>query len=189
MDTITNTSLTNTFLIAMPSLLDLHFHRAVTFVCEHNEDGAMGIIVNHPMELSVADLLTHMDIKTNNEILHNIPVLAGGPVQQERGFVIHRDRGDWQSTLTLENDINITTSKDILEAMANGKGPKEFLMILGYAGWGSGQLENEMASNSWLYGPADPCILFDIPFEDRWRAAAKLVGVDVNHLSGDIGHA
>lgn len=183
-------SLKNQFLIAMPNMGDPYFYHSVAYICEHNEEGAIGLIINHPTEISMADLFQQMEIKTNDtNALKDTPILTGGPIQPERGFVIHRPKGKWQSTLTLTEDIAITTSKDILAAIANHEGPHDHIITLGYAGWEPGQLEDELANNVWLSGPSDPAIIFNTPYVERWKSAAHLLGIDIEQLSGDIGHA
>ena len=183
------TNLSNHFLIAMPTLQDADFYRTVTYICEHDEQGAMGIIINRPLDLELADILEQMDISPNTpEAIHQ-PVFSGGPVQTERGFVLHASNKAWDATNKITEDISITTSKDILQAIATGKGPEQSLVALGYAGWGAGQLEQELAGNTWLSGPADAQIIFSHPPEQRWQAAAQLLGVDLNLISGQTGHA
>ncbi len=184
-----DSSLKNQFLIAMPGLEDPNFARTVTYICEHNEDGAMGIVINRPSELMLSDVLAHMGINPQAPGLDQQPVYLGGPVEEERGFVLHTPAADWDSSMSITDDISITTSRDILEAMANGNGPEKSLIALGYAGWGAGQLDEEIQDNAWLSGPADPAILFDMPADKRWTAAARLLGVDMNLLSTDAGHA
>ena len=151
----------------------------------------MGIIINTPLHLELGDVLENMNINTHDQHILHSPVFAGGPLQQERGFVIHRpdEQHHWESSLALNTQISITTSKDILEAMADHRGPHDAIVALGYAAWEGGQLEREIAQNSWLCGPADPNILFNIPFQNRWRAAGALLGVDMDCLSFDVGHA
>lgn len=184
------TSLRDHFLIAMPSMADPQFSHSVIYICEHSPEGAMGIVINVPLNIHLGDVLQNMNIKTDDDQVSQTPVLAGGPIQQERGFVIHRGNSEkWESSLALTKNISITTSKDILMAIANHKGPKEMIIALGYAGWDSGQLEREIAQNTWLCGPADPQVLFDIPAENRWRAAGALLGVDMDCLSTEVGHA
>jgi putative transcriptional regulator len=181
--------LTNQFLIAMPSLDDQNFSQTVTYICEHNDDGAMGIVVNRPMELHLNDILQQLDIADAASILGEEVIYVGGPVQPERGFVLHTGDKRWDSTLRITPQISVTTSRDILESIAAGEGPENRLIALGYAGWAGGQLEEEISANSWLSGPADPEILFQLPPEKRWRAAAQLLGVDLDLLSSDVGHA
>ena len=183
------TSLTNQFLIAMPALHDPNFYHSVTYICEHNEEGAMGIVINHPTDLHLGDVLDQMDIPIGSPAAATQTLFLGGPVQTERGFVIHQPAGEWDSSLLVSQDIAITTSRDILSAIADGNGPDRVLVALGYAGWGPGQLEQEIAENSWLNCPMDNAILFEKPTEKRWKAAASLMGVDLNLLSNDIGHA
>lgn len=182
-------TLKNQLLIAMPSLEDPNFSRTVTYICEHSEQGAMGIVLNRPTELSLADVLSHMEIEGDPGETGEQRVYLGGPVEEERGFVLHTHTEPWDSTLAINDDISVTTSRDILEAMACGKGPSHALVALGYAGWGAGQLERELQDNAWLSGPADRSILFDLPPDQRWEAAARLLGVDVNLLSSEAGHA
>ncbi len=183
------TYLTNQFLIAMPSLADPNFHQTVTYICEHNDAGALGIVINRPLELRLGDLLEHLEISTEDLDIASAIVYAGGPVQQEQGFVIHRPLGQWDATLKVTDTVGITTSRDVLRALARNEGPDEMLIALGYAGWGPGQLEREMAENAWLSGPSDPAIVFRTPVAERWSAAAALLGVDLRLLSGDAGHA
>lgn len=182
-------TLTNQFLIAMPSLADRNFYRTVTFVCEHSTDGAMGIVINRVTDLKLGDILGQLDIAAADRQLSAQPVYLGGPVQNNRGFVIHEPLGNWESTLPVTDTIGVSTSRDILAAIAEHRGPDRYLIALGYAGWGAGQLEREMAENSWLSGPANREILFDLPLEGRWNAAAGLVGVDLTTLSSEAGHA
>lgn len=181
--------LTNHFLIAMPSLQDPNFARTVTYICEHNDDGAMGIVINRPLDLHLGDVLSHMDIKAKGQQIAKLPVVLGGPVQRERGFVLHQPSTDWDATLHVTDEIGVTTSRDILTAIAHGEGPQQILVALGYAGWAPGQLEQEMVDNAWLSGPADLEILFDLPYQARWEAAAALLGIDLLTLSDEVGHA
>jgi Putative transcriptional regulator len=182
-------SLTNHFLIAMPALVDPNFFQTVTYICEHNAQGALGIIINRPLNIVIGELLEHMGIEVKGKDLARLPVYMGGPVQRERGFVLHDLPGEWEATLKVSNKIAVTTSRDILTTIARGEGPEHVLVALGYAGWGAGQLEREIMENAWLSGPADSEILFEIPDQDRWQAAAALLGVDINLLSSDVGHA
>ena len=178
------------FLIAMPSLADPHFVRGVTLICQHDENGAMGLVINHQSEFTLAEVLRQMDIESAfrcNSASRRC--LLGGPVQQERGFVLHDDPRDFGATLRFGKDLAVSTSRDILEELAGGGGPANFLVALGYAGWTAGQLEEELAQNAWLTVPADKAIFFDTPIEDRWQAAARSIGVDVSKLSDLIGHA
>jgi putative transcriptional regulator len=183
------TSLTNHFLIAMPGLQDPNFARTVTYVCEHTEQGAMGIVINRPMEICLGEMLSQLDIKSEDRRVLDAPVYLGGPVQPERGFVLHSASEGFDSTLSITPELSVTTSRDVLEAIAEGRGPSSRLVALGYAGWGGGQLEEEMSANAWLSGPADTGIIFDLPADARWQAAAHLLGVDLNLLSAQAGHA
>jgi len=183
------TNLTNHFLIAMPQLEDPNFYHTATYICEHNEEGAMGLIINRPLELTLGEVLAHIDIPVESEEIARIPVYYGGPVQEDRGFVLHHMTRRWESTLKITDELAVTTSRDILANIASGNGPDQFLVTLGYAGWGAGQLERELAENAWLSGPANPEILFNTPVAERWTAAAQSIGVDLNLLSGDTGHA
>ena len=182
-------NLTDHFLIAMPQLADPNFFHTVTYICEHNSDGAMGIVINRPLDLGLDEVLQHMDIPVESEKLSNVSVYLGGPVQPERGFVLASPIAKWDSMLTINENVAITTSRDILTEIAGDNGPQSYLVALGYAGWGAGQLEHEIAENAWLNGPANTEILFETPNEKRWEAAAALLGVDLNLLSGEAGHA
>lgn len=182
------TYLTNHFLIAMPTLADPNFYRTVTYICMHNEDGAMGIVINRPMNVELGDVLEHMKIGLDDHKARHIPVFEGGPVQRERGFVIHQPVGKWDAMLTIDDNLGITTSRDILGAIAKGEGPQDVFVALGYAGWGAGQLEREMADNAWLSTPANTDIIFHIPPNRRWQAAANQLGIDLRLLSSHAGH-
>lgn len=184
------TYLTNNFLIAMPNLADSNFLKTVTYICIHNEEGAMGIVINRPMNINLGDVLEQMDIETENPGSIRLPIFNGGPVQQERGFVLHQpETQTWDAMLTVSEELNITTSRDIISAIANDKGPNEVLIALGYAGWGAGQLEQEMADNVWLNTPADNGIIFKTPPNQRWQAAVANLGIDLTLLSSEAGHA
>ena len=182
-------SLSNHFLIAMPALSDPNFHHTATYICDHNDEGALGLVINRPTDLQLGEILEHMDIKATAGDIVAHPVYLGGPVQNDRGFVLHQPVGNWEATLKVTDDTGITSSRDILEAIARGEGPERIFITLGYAGWGAGQLEQELAANAWLSGPADARIVFDTPYTQRWEAAAGLIGVDIKLLSGDAGHA
>jgi putative transcriptional regulator len=184
-----STSLTNHFLIAMPGLQDPNFARTVTYVCEHTDQGAMGIVINRPTEVTLGELLAQLDIPTRLSAVRDTLVYQGGPVQTDRGFVLHTAGPSFDSTINITAQISVTTSRDVLEAIAGGEGPPQALIALGYAGWGSGQLEQELSANAWLSGPANDDIIFRLDAESRWLAAAKLLGVDLNLLSGEAGHA
>jgi putative transcriptional regulator len=188
------TRLTNHFIIAMPNLLDENFDRTVTYICEHDENGTFGIIINRETDISLEEVFSQMEIKTNpsKNDARNSPyhaVYFGGPVQQNRGFILHSPPGNWGSTLKVNEHISLTTSRDILEAIANNQGPEQSLISLGYAGWAPGQLEQEMIDNTWLNCPAESQIIFHTPSDQRWQAAANLLGVDLQLLSSNPGHA
>lgn len=186
---IETSNLTDQFLIAMPALQDPNFAHTVTYICEHNDEGTMGIVINRPHELSLGTLLAQMNIDTTDPDLKILPLFEGGPVSPEHGFVLHCPVGDWEVTMPINEHVGLTASRDIIEAIARGEGPEEFLIALGYAGWGAGQLEDEILDNAWLAGPADEDIVFKAPAAERWAAAAKLLGVDITLLSSDAGHA
>lgn len=181
--------LTNQLLIAMPALGDPTFHRTVALVCEHNKDGALGIVINRPLDLRMNEIFHQLELAQPSDEISQRHVLNGGPVQQERGFVLHRPTRDWDSMLRISDEIGVATSRDILAAIAEGEGPSESLVALGYAGWMAGQLEAEMHANAWLNAPASAEIIFDTPYEARWYSAARLVGVDLDLLSHEAGHA
>ncbi|MBT4523016.1 MAG: YqgE/AlgH family protein [Halieaceae bacterium] len=184
-----NSSLRNHFLLAMPALDQGIFSHSITYICEHGESGAMGIIINQPLELSVEDIFQHLGVKSHDGF-QDVPVMAGGPVQIDHGFVLHRScHSQFEASLKVTDDINLTTSRDILRALADGSGPQENLIALGYAGWAAGQLEHELAENSWLTLPADAEIIFNTPCHLRMGAAAAKLGVDMNLISGQPGHA
>ena len=182
-------NLTGHLLIAMPSLLDPNFERTVTYICEHSDQGALGLVVNRPLDMDFGDVLQQLALTASNPQLARQPILQGGPVELQRGFVIHSAPRDWESTVEITDSIFVTTSRDILTSIAGGQGPEQALLVLGYAGWGAGQLEEELSANAWLSVPASPQIIFDIPFEERWEQSARLLGVDIVNLSPDAGHA
>lgn len=184
-----STSLVNQLLIAMPGMQDPNFSSTVTLICEHNEDGALGIILNRPLTLNMGGLFRQLDIETSNPIIAKDPVLMGGPVGPERGFVLHDGDDDFESTLRVSDDIQLTLSRDIIDALADGSGPERSLVALGYAGWQAGQLEDEIMENSWLNVPASLEIVFDTPFAKRWTAAAESLGVDISRIAPDAGRA
>ena len=181
--------LTNHLLIAMPTLADQNFSRAVTYLCEHNEDGALGIIINRPGDITLEEILRQMNIETDDPQIAGRRAYQGGPVSPERGFVLHGDDSQWEATLRVTPDTAISSSRDILEAIAAGRGPRDYLVALGYAGWGAGQLDDEMRDNAWLSVPAQHDVLFHTPDTQRWQAATQLLGIDPARLSGDAGHA
>ncbi len=182
-------SLKGHFLIALPNLHDPNFSRTVTYICEHNEHGSMGIIINRSASMQLSDILEHMELSSPVPATASLPILAGGPVQEDRGFLLHHPAKLWASSLQISADIAITTSLDLLEALAQNEGPEEVLIALGYAGWGPGQLEKELQEDSWLFGPASREILFHTPLEQRWQAAAALAGIDLSLVSSVGGHA
>ncbi len=177
------------FLIAMPSLGNDYFNQAVTYICEHDENGCFGIIINHQTDIPLQQVINEMAIKSQSHALQSNLIYLGGPVATGRGFVLHRPIGNWDSSLRINPSITLTTSRDILVAVANNEGPDDTLVALGYAGWAAGQLEYEMAQNTWLSCPADEQIIFNTPAQQRWQEAAKLIGVDLQLLSQDVGHA
>jgi putative transcriptional regulator len=182
------TSLKNHFLVAMPSLTDPHFHRSVTYLCEHHSDGAMGITINQPSTYTLREMLAQLAL-SNNAYLPANTVFNGGPVQSERGFILHGGTKQWETTINIAEGINLTGSKDILVDIANNNGPTEAIIALGFAGWDSGQLETEIAANHWLTVPADPAIIFKTNYRQQWTAAAAKLGIDLNLISDQIGHA
>ena len=185
----TDYSLTNHFLIAMPQLDDPNFFHSVTYICQHDDEGAMGIIINRPMDMNMGEIYSHLEIQCEDTALGQQSLYFGGPVQTERGFVLHPPTKRWQGTLSISDAVCLTTSSDILSDIAQNKGPKDNLVALGYAGWGTGQLEKELSENTWLSVPADPKIMFDLPIDKRWHAAATLLGVDIKFISEEVGHA
>jgi len=186
-------NLSNHFLIAMPSMLDPVFGGSVVYLCEHNAGGALGVIINKPTDMSIDVLLDRIDltleIAPNGVPLDGKPVMFGGPVQVERGFVLHTPVAPYSSMMTVSDEIVLTTSKDVLEAVAHGAGPSRILVSLGCSGWSAGQLEQEIAHNGWLTVRADPHIVFDLPIEERFSAAMRLLGIDPAMLTGEAGHA
>ena len=188
-------NLTNHFLIAMPSLSDALFGRSVIFMCEHSERGALGLVINKPSDILLPGLFEKIDLPMGREDLANLPVFQGGPVQTERGFVLHDALGSedsesvYASTLSIPGGLEMTTSKDVLEAMASGAGPRRVFVTLGYASWGEGQLESEITENSWLTVQADPKLIFETPVAERYDGAMALLGLQSWMLSPDAGHA
>ena len=184
-----NVNLTGHFLIAMPTLEDPYFSGALVFLCEHNENGALGVIVNRPIDMDLTSLFEKIDLTMSEDTLGNLPVYFGGPVQIDRGFVLHRPLGQWQSTMKINASVGFTSSRDVLSSVAEASDPKEIIVCLGYAGWGAGQLESELAQNSWLTVAASDAILFDMPPEARLPAAMKALGISFAQLSDVAGHA
>jgi putative transcriptional regulator len=186
---VQNVNLTHHFLIAMPAMEDPDFTRSLVYVAEHNDEGALGVVINRPIDLTVEGLFERVDIPLDAKELGDAPVYFGGPVQTDRGFVLHRPVGEWQSSLKVNGDIALTSSKDILQAVGSSGEPSEVLITLGYSGWGAGQLEEELAQNAWLTVPADAQIIFALPPDERLSAAMQLLGIDFTNLSDVAGHA
>jgi putative transcriptional regulator len=185
--------LTNQFLIAMPGMADDTFARSVVYLCEHNERGALGLVINKPIDIKLKNLFEKVELELDREELAEQPVYFGGPVQTERGFVLHEklasEGGTYSSTMSIPGGLEMTTSRDVLEALAHGAGPKKILVTLGYSGWEAGQLENEIGRNGWLTVNADPAVIFDTPVEQRYDRALSLLGFDPHMLSQEAGHA
>jgi len=181
--------LTNQLLIAMPSMSDPNFAQTVAYVCEHSSRGALALVLNKPLPMRMGEVFEQLEIAVAPGPLSEAVVLRGGPMQTDRGFVVHAAHGEWDSTLKVSDSIHVTTSRDILNAIAQGTGPMPAFVALGYAGWDSGQLEDEMRANAWLNAPANAHIIFDLPFEQRWAAAAKSLGVDLSRLASISGTA
>ncbi len=189
----TTASLKNHLLIAMPGMDDDNFAKTVTYICEHTDEGAMGLILSTPLDVTFRQVLAQVDkelkqVEVGKQV-DDIPVYLGGPVEPEHGFVLHTPQGEWSASLNLTDNLILTTSSDIISAIALGEGPDNYLVMLGYAGWGGEQLEQEMAQNTWLSVPADMSSLWDEPADKRWQKAADLIGVNLNCLSNDVGHA
>ena len=173
----------------MPGMADPNFNSTVTLVCEHNDEGALGIVINRPSSLDLGGLFQQLSVDDADEKIASAPVLDGGPVARERGFVLHTPSGDFESTVTVSKDIQLTLSRDVIDSLASGTGPDRSVVALGYAGWEAGQLEQEMLHNTWLTVPATPELIFDVPFEERWASAAESMGIDISKLSPHAGHA
>ena len=189
-------NLTNQFLIAMPGMGESAFARTVIYLCEHNEKGALGLVINKPIDITLRNLFDKVELPLDRADLAATPVYFGGPVQTERGFVLHErlggeagEGGHYNSSMQIPGGLEMTTSKDVLEALSNGAGPKKILITLGYSGWGAGQLEDEMSRNGWINVGAEPGIIFDTPAPQRYDKALSLLGIDANMLSGEAGHA
>lgn len=194
MSSLENVNFTGHFLIAMPALTDPYFAKSVTFICTHNQDGAMGVVINRPTDITYDTLFEKINVELFNNMVADRSVLCGGPVQPERGFVLHMPDGEWDSTIMIAENTALTTSKDILEAVAIGAGPEKMLLTLGYAGWVPGQLEQEIAQNAWLsVQPKDieslHKILYDTHNDEKLNATLALLGVDPAMLSDVAGHA
>jgi putative transcriptional regulator len=185
-------NLANHFLIAMPSMSDPIFGGTVVYICEHNDKGVLGVVINKPTDMTMDVLFDRIDLKVTDTLRPNVvdePIMFGGPVQDDRGFVLHSPGGRYSSSLSVTDDVAFTTSIDVLEAVANGTGPQRMLVSIGYAGWSPGQLEEEIARNGWLTVGADARVLFDLPIEERYTAAIKLLGIDPLMLASEAGHA
>ncbi|PQA29614.1 YqgE/AlgH family protein [Amnimonas aquatica] len=188
--TLPDANLANQLLVAMPELDDGLFSRAVIYVFRHDKEGAAGLIVNHPSDVRFDHLLQEMRLPPLKPLARpEQPVLVGGPVHPELGFVLHRGHGPWTSTLLSGEDLAITHSRDVLDAISQGHGPEDYLVSLGYAGWAPGQLEQELADNAWLTAPASERVLFELPYETRWEEAIKQLGLDWRLMSHEVGHA
>jgi len=184
-----SSNLTGQFLIAMPALNDPNFSRTVTLICEHSPDGCIGIIINRPIDIQLEEMLEQLGIKATTPEISRQPLYFGGPVLTDRGFVLHSSDSQWESTLEVSADFCLTSSLDILHAIARNEGPAQTFFSLGYAGWAAGQLEQELAENAWLSGPASAELIFKTAIEKRWHAAASLLGVDLSLISDQAGHA
>lgn len=182
-------TLQNHFLLAMPSLSDAYFSRSLVYVCEHHQEGAMGLVVNIPLEMSLATMLTQVKLSPPNSPELNQPVLQGGPVHADRGFVLHSFHPGFNSTLQVSDEIMVTTSKDILATLGTPQAPTNWLVALGYAGWSAGQLEQELIDSAWLVIPPNPKLIFNTPVHQRWQQAAATIGVNPLHLSSQVGHS
>jgi len=185
-------NLANHFLIAMPSMNDPIFGGTVVYICEHNDKGVLGVVINKPTDMTMDVLFDRIDLQVKDSLRPSVvdePIMFGGPVQDDRGFVLHTPGGRYSSSLSVTDDVSFTTSIDVLEAVANGTGPQRMLVSIGYAGWSPGQLEEEIARNGWLTVGADAHVLFDLPIEERYNAAIKLLGIDPFMLASEAGHA
>ena len=183
------TYLNNHFILAMPNLADPYFFHTVIYLCQHNDEGALGIVINRPINMKLGDVFQQMKSPISSETAPEALVFAGGPMQQERGFVLHNTGGEWDMTLPISESVSLTTSRDVIEAIALDKGPESYIVALGYAGWGQGQLEQEMLANAWLSCPYSKQILFDTPADSRWQNCAEQIGININQLTIPAGHA
>jgi len=189
MESALASNLSNHFLVAMPGMGDHNFGGSVVFIAEHSAKGALGLVINRPMEIDLGTLFERIDLRLEGGTLARSPVFYGGPVQTDRGFVLHQPLGTWGSTVSVGDEVGLTSSKDVLEAVASGQGPERLLVTLGYSGWGPGQLEDEIARNAWLTTPADADLIFEAPVEERLNRAFGLLGIDPAFLSSAAGHA
>lgn len=183
------TSLAGHFIIAMPSLMNSYFDQSVTYMCEHDKNGAFGIVINHVTDITLQDVISEINNTQKTSAACSQNLFVGGPVQQDRGFILHKSDGVWASTLKVNDEVSLTTSRDILESIAADKGPEDYVIALGYAGWAPGQLEQEFLDNSWLSCSANNEIIFHTPVEQRFQAAADIIGVDMDTISSETGHA
>ncbi|MBF0470221.1 MAG: YqgE/AlgH family protein [Gammaproteobacteria bacterium] len=186
---ITEFTFKNQLILAMPTLTDPNFERTVTLICEHNSEGAMGVVINRPSVVSVAEILRQSQVEVPPTLSEHIMAFEGGPVQQDHGFVIHTPVGEWASSMRVSDDIALTTSRDILVALNSDRAPHRYLVAMGYAGWGAGQLENELIENAWLTAPATTDLIFETPFHEMRAAAAATIGIDMSRLASGFGHA
>ncbi|MGL6261386.1 YqgE/AlgH family protein [Vibrio sp. WXL210] len=186
-------NLTNHFLVAMPGMQDPYFKNSVVYICEHNEEGAMGLIINAPINVTVGNILEQAEIASGQErvVTESLqqPVLNGGPVAEDRGFVLHKPKDYYESSIQMTDDLTVTTSRDILSVLGTEAEPSNYLVTLGYSGWTAGQLESELAENSWLTIEADASLIFDTPNDEKWRKAVEKLGIDPAQLSSLSGHA
>jgi len=186
-------NLTNHFLVAMPGMKDPYFQRSVIYVCEHNDEGAMGLMINAPIDVTVGKMLKQVDVESDHpQLLSDSldkPVLKGGPVSSDRGFILHNPKDQYESSIQMTDAISVTTSRDILGVLGTEAEPNKYLVALGYAGWEPGQLEIELSENSWLTIEANPDVIFNTPIAERWKKAVQMLGINVAQLSSEIGHA
>lgn len=186
---MTMQSLQNHLIIAMPALGDPNFNQSVAYIFKHDDEGAIGLVINKPSEMTLGEVFAQLDLEIGDRAGAEHPVLRGGPVDPARGFVLHRGSGEYESTVDLDDGVQLTVSRDILFDMAGGRGPESAILVLGYAGWSPGQLESEIAANAWLVVESAPEILFDTDYDKRWEKAAHLIGVDIRSISSFTGHA
>lgn len=186
--TLPDLSLRDHFLIAMPGLKDPMFADSVTYICDHSDKGAMGIVLNQPLNIFLSEVFDQLSLEYGEKACET-PVLAGGPVNIQQGFVLHRNEGQWDSTIEITEDICLTASRDIVSAIADNRGPSGAQFALGYAGWSPGQLEEEISANSWITVPAEQSIIFDVPVHERRDAVASSLGIDLNLILDTPGHA
>ncbi|MGH8161259.1 MAG: YqgE/AlgH family protein [Gammaproteobacteria bacterium] len=189
MEGISTDALAGKLLLATPSLLDPNFARSVILVCEHNADGALGLVINRRLPIRLGEVLARLNLPTGFDSLKTRPLFSGGPVESARGFVLHDAPQIGTDSLALGETLAVSASESVLSAIARGEGPGRFMLVLGYSGWGAGQLEREFADDAWFAAPATPEVIFDTAVEDRWRRAAASIGLDLSRLSNESGHA